>query len=155
MKIVKTVLLIYLVSLFSVTILPRLSLFYALPHLILVISLLFIFEKEFKTGLLWALLGGLFLDFFGPKFPSNIFITTAIILLTIFLLQKFFESSNIYLFLTFCFFGSLVYDFLLLPNFQFSIFNFQLLSALYSTFFGFVIYLIYLRFQKRFRKSLI
>jgi rod shape-determining protein MreD len=144
MKILKTILLIYLVALLSVTLLPKLTIFFALPHPILILALFFVFQKDFKKGLLWAVLGGLFLDFLGLKFPSNILITTAIVLLAWFLINKFFESSNIYLFLVFCFLGSLVYSFLSLPTLSlFHSFTFHLLNALYSTLFGLIIYLAY------------
>jgi hypothetical protein len=146
MKILKTILLIYFVALISVTLLPKLAIFYALPNLILILALFFIFHKDFKRALLWAILGGLFLDFLGLRFPSNILITTAIVLLVWFLINKFFESSNIYLFLIFCFLGSLVYSFLSLPTLLlFHSFTLHLLNALYSTLFGLILNLVYIK----------
>lgn len=143
------ILLIYLVALISVTILPKLSIFSVMPNLILILALLFVFQREFNRGLLWALLGGLFLDFFGINFPSNILITIVIVLLTMFLIQRFFESSNIYLFLIFCFLGSFIYNFSFLITYHLLPITYDFFTALYSTLFGFISYLVYLQLQKR------
>lgn len=150
MEIFKLILLIYFTSLFSVTVLPKLSIFSAMPSLILIISLLFLFQNDLKKGLIWGLIGGLFLGFLSLSLLSNILAAAVIILLVWFLIKKFFESSNIYIFLTFCFFGSLVYNILLFPTYQLPIITHYLINAAYSTVFGLILYLIY---QKRTKKS--
>ena len=155
MKIVIIILSIYLAVLVSITLLPKLVIFSALPKLILIISLLFLFHNDLKKSLIWASVGGLFLDFFSTGFPYNILFTTAIVLLSWYLIKRFFESSNIYLFLTFCFFSSLLYDSLFFIFNHLSPFSFNLLiSALYSTFLGSILGIVYIQFQKRLRKKL-
>ena len=154
MRIIQTILLIFFVALISVTLLPKLEIFFSLPKLILVISLLFLFYNEFKKGLIWASLGGLFLDFLSPGLPYNILFTTVIFLLAWLLIQRIFESSNIYLFLIFCFFGSLIYDYLFAIFYHLSPLSFTLLlNGLYTTFFGLIFVLVYRQLQRRIKKK--
>ena len=109
MKIIITILSVYLVSLFSVTVLPRLSISYITINLILVIALFYLCQKDFVKGFIWAGTGGLFLDFLKTGFPSNFFILIGIALLVIFIIHKFLEVSNRYMFLIICFIFTFVY----------------------------------------------
>lgn len=155
MDILKTILLIILVSLFQVTIVPKMTLFSALPNFILIFSLFSLFQNGLKKALYWSIFGGLFLDFFGLTLASNIFALTIVVLLTWYLSQKFFETKNFFLFLIFPFFASLIFDFnLILLSYipYFSPFKFPfpgqiiLKNALYNTF---CFSLIYLLFKKK------
>jgi rod shape-determining protein MreD len=143
MKIAKIVILIYLTALFSLTILPKLTIFHASPNLILTIAIFFLFQNEIKKGFFWGILGGLFLDLLGVGFPYNISITTVIVLLTYFLIRKYFESSNILIFLTFCFVGNLIYSSLFAIALQhLTVVYFPIINAAYSTFLGLILFLI-------------
>ena len=155
MKTVITILIIYLVALFSVTLLPRMSIFSAMPKIVLVLSLLFLFHKDFKNALIWASVGGLFLDFLDTGFPYNILLSTAIILLSWYLIKRFFESSNIYIFLIFCFFGGFLYDLVFFGAHHLNPLTYPVvLNAIYTTIAGFIFALIYVQFQKRVSKKL-
>ncbi|MCX6806618.1 MAG: hypothetical protein NT135_00625 [Candidatus Berkelbacteria bacterium] len=139
----KTILFAYLIALVSVTILPKFPIYNALPNLILVISLYLIFQNEIREGVIWGVAGGIFLNFLGFKMLSNTIITVAVILLTIFLVRKFFETSNVYIFLAFCFIGTIICSIFLQPSVNILVIAGYLLSSLYSALVGFLIYLIY------------
>ena len=113
MRILKTILIIYLVALFTVTILPRLSILNSSFNLILVAALFYLCQKDFKKGFIWAVFGGLFLDFMGTSFLSNFFILLGVALVVALIISRFFEVSSPYLFLILCFFASFIYNFLL------------------------------------------
>lgn len=112
MRILKTILIIYIVALFTVTILPRLSILNSSFNLILVAALFYLCQKDFKKGFIWAVFGGLFLDFMGTSFLSNFCILLGVALVVAYF-SRFFEVSNLYLFLILCFFASFIYNFLL------------------------------------------
>lgn len=148
MKELKTILLIYLTALFSVTILPRLSIFGAEPNLILTMAIVYLFSNEIKKGLLWAICGGLFLDFLGLRSMYNTLTATVLILLIYLLIKRFFEGSNIYIFLIFVLLGNLIYSALLFMWQNktyvvcFGCLKSLIAGAIYSTLVGLVIYII-------------
>lgn len=154
MKIVKTIIFVFLVAIFQVTFLPKIALFFALPNFILILAILSVFQKDFKKALLWALFGGFLLDIFSPNPFLNMLSLFLVVFLAQFIFLRYFERENIYLFLAYCFFGSLLNDFflILLSNLTKFKMNLELkmlfLDALYTTFFGFIFYLIYKYLEK-------
>ena len=148
LKTIKTILIIYLLALFSVTILPRLSIYGFLPSLILIVSLVHVFNHNLKTGLINVTIGVLFLDFFGLFPPYNILIAVGLILLSWFLLTKFFEISNAYIFIGFCFLICFLYNLILFHNLSYLFVIHYFFDAVYSVICGLIIYKIFLRYNK-------
>jgi len=136
---IKTILLIYFTVVFSYTILPYLSIFSAIPNIILAVALIYIFQNNLLQGLLWAVLGGFLYDIFGIQFPVNIFITTVLVLLAWFLAKRFFETSNVYIFGTFCFLASFLISFVNFFAFDWRFMSIATLSALYTTLLAIII----------------
>lgn len=138
MKIARLILWIYIVAIFSITIYPYFSIFGALGDIFLVIALYFVGQKQIKAGVVWAIFGGMFLDFANVGFPSNLFIAPVIILLTNFLLARFFDTSNIYIYTFSCFLASLFYNsaFILFYRLDFKT---GLLALILNAFYSFVL----------------
>jgi len=152
MRLARTISLILLTVFFSATILSRVAIFGISFNPVLIVSLFLTFQIGFKEGLIWAVLGGLMLDVFGIGIPSNILLLPGIILLDKFLTRSFLEASQLIVFIAFCFFDSLIYDFLFLISHSIPLVNYSLFipvgNAFYTTLLGLVIYFVHRRFTK-------
>ena len=151
MKIFKIVLLAYLIAIISYSVLPKMLIHNSLPNLLLIFTLILMFKDRINDGAIFGIVGALFLDLLGYNFASNILPTTAIILLVWFLIHRFFETSNIYIFLIFCFFSNLIYDLLFLMISHSLILNYHLLfNANYTALSGLLLYTLYNFFEEKY-----
>jgi len=81
------------------------------PNFILVLFLtLLIFEKQKKSGLFIAILGGLFLDIFSDFILGTTIITFVLIYLLMMIILKFVRKVNLYLFPLSIIFGTIFFN---------------------------------------------
>jgi hypothetical protein len=150
MQIAKTIAAIFLTVIFSYTFLPKLAIGSATPHLILVVALIYLYQKNLATALLWIVVGESFKTLIAGGLPYNIILAAAIILLVWLVTQRFFEMSHWAIFLSLCFLSNFLYDIILFIPWGIKMVVPACLDASYSTLFAFLVLFL---LQKRIKRQ--
>lgn len=165
MKISLNILILFLIAVLQVTLAPHLSIFGVCPDFVFILIIFFSILKPIRQSLIFALVGGLFLDFF-TLYPLGA-ITLSFILISYlfsFVAQNILRSHNLATFIILGFIGTIIYEtlvfsFIKLADFiylsskvlelQYNFIYFILPEAIYNTILIFLIFLFFQRFKRR------
>jgi len=104
-------LLIILAAIFQTTVMHYFSIKLGMINIILVVFVALVFFKFFNLGLVWAVFGGILLDFLS-SFPSGLFLFGFLIIYSaLALLFKVFEFEEPVAFFIIIFLASVIFDF--------------------------------------------
>jgi len=165
MKITFSVLILFLATILQITLVPHLSIFGVYPDFVFVLIIFFSILKPIHQSLIFALVGGLFLDFF-TLYPLGA-ITLSFILISYlfsFVVQNILKSHNLATFIILGFIGTIIYEILVssfikladfiyssskILEFRYNFIYFILPEAVYNTILIFLIFLFFQCFKQR------
>ncbi len=127
-KILLSVIIIFILIIFQTSLYPYLEVGNAFPNLILILVLVLSILKGYKKSLAWIIIGGLFLDIFSFNNPIGISILGLFLIgyLAYFFSQNIFKKSGIFPIILIAISGTLIYRLVLILVLFIAGINFQL-----------------------------
>lgn len=134
------ILLILLASILQISFMPSLSLWHSFPNLILIFTVILIFNGRNREALYWAAIGGIILDLFSPSRFGIYLISLLVIYFVIsYLVKRFFSDPNFLIAVGLFLISSAIFNIIFyIINPQWQIF---LGDIIYNTIVGLIIYI--------------
>ena len=146
------------VSLVQVSLMPYLSISFAIGNLVLIFMIIFIFKKNYILALIWAIVGGIILDIsFGMGFGPYLASLLVVCLVFCYAYERFFQSNLFIFVLVAVLFSSIFLDILftlmvMVMGSEIEIvflWSIILKQAAYNTILAAIIYSVYYYFENR------